>query len=394
MSIILWTFARMEMIVTTMAGLEEVCARELEQAGAQEIEILTRAVSCVADWSVVYRANLWLRTGLRVLLPISRFEISNEQDLYHAIREIDWSEYLKIDRTFAIQANTQSARLNHDRYLALKTKDAIADWFRDKTGKRPSVDTRTPDLLLHLHVDSLNRCTLSLDSSGQSLHRRGYRTSGGEAPLNEVLSAGLVMLSEWKADTPFVDFMCGSGTILIEAAGVAYNLPAGRLRRFGFQRWLNFDKELWHSIQEEAKSLATDFPHPIVGNDRNFRSVRIADQNIEAAGLRGKIKVQRGNFMRFRPPTGPGWAIMNPPYDLRIEDSQIDGLYEKIGDKLKSDFTDYTAWILSGNLPALKKVGLRTSRKIPLLNGKIECKFQRYELYAGSRKQSKNDVEA
>ncbi|MCB0637763.1 MAG: class I SAM-dependent RNA methyltransferase, partial [Lewinella sp.] len=262
----------MEMLVKTLAGLEEVLAREITDLGGQDVEVQTRAVTCQGDRELLYRLNLWLRTGLRVLVPIHQAQISNEQELYDSVREIDWGQYLTPDHTLAVDANTQSAQLDHSHFLALKTKDAVCDWFRDRTGRRPSVDTRHPHLRIHLHLDSLNHMTVLLDSSGDGLHRRGYRDQGGGAPLNEVLAAGLVLLSGWERDTPFVDFMCGSGTILIEAASYAYHLPPGRNRRFGFERWLDHDREAWQTIKHLAKDQERAFPHAIVGNDRDFRA--------------------------------------------------------------------------------------------------------------------------
>lgn len=376
----------MKMLIKTFAGLEEVLAREITQLGGQNVNQLTRAVSCEGDQPLLYRLNYWLRTGLRVLVPIHERDITDERDLYEAVREIDWGRYLTPDQTLAVNANTQSAQLNHSHFLSLKVKDAVADWFRDRTGRRPSVDLEHPHLRIHLHLDSLNHMTISLDSSGEGLHRRGYRDRGAAAPLNEVLAAGMVQLSGWQGDMPFVDFMCGSGTILIEATSFAYGLPPGRHRRFGFERWGDFSRDLWEDIKAGAEEKAKVFSHPIIGNDKDFRAVKLAHQHIYGAGLEGKIEIQRGPLRHFTPPDGPGWLISNPPYGLRIVTPDIDALYQEMGDKLKSDFSSYTAWILSGNLEALKQVGLRPSRKISLLNGQIPCKFQRYEMYEGTKK--------
>ena len=367
-------------------GLEEVLSKELESLGATDIEILKRAVSCEGDLTLLYKANLWLRTGIRILVPIKKFEVLNEQDLYDQLLEVNWEEYLNLDQTFVVDVVTLSESMNHSHFLSLKTKDAIVDWFRERTRKRPNIDTSDPDIKFHVHINAKHECTLLLDSSGEGLHRRGYRTDGGDAPLNEVLAAGLIQLSGWKGDQPFVDMMCGSGTILIEAAMLAINKPPGMNRPFSFQNWPDYDDELWANIQKEASDQIKEQEHPIIGVDLNFKAIRVAEQNIEAAGLEDIIRVRRTNFNKYLPPEGPGVMIINPPYGLRIESDDIFDLYQEIGDKMKQDFSGYTAWILSGNFDALKHVGLRPKRKIPLLNGQLECKFQAYELYRGTKK--------
>jgi len=376
----------MKLLIKTLAGLEEVLEKEVEALGGTGIEMLKRAILCEGDKAFMYKANLWLRTAIRVLVPIQSFDATNEQDLYDQLLQVNWEDYMRLDQSFVVDVVTQSNKMKHSHFLSLKTKDAIVDWFRDKTGKRPSIDTKNPDIKVHLHINAREECTLLLDSSGEGLHRRGYRTDGGAAPVNEVLAAGLVQLSGWKADQPFVDMMCGSGTILIEAALVAANKPPGRLRDFAFQKWADYDKELWANIREEARNQQKDHEWPIIGVDQDFRAIRIAENNIEAAGLEDYIRVRRSNFNRYLPPEGPGIMIINPPYGLRIESDDIFNLYHDIGDKMKQDFSGYTAWILSGNLEALKHVGLRPKRKISLLNGHLECKFHAYELYKGTKK--------
>ncbi|PTM14108.1 MAG: RNA methyltransferase [Bacteroidetes bacterium] len=377
----------MEMLVKTLAGLEEVLAEELRTLGATEVVLLKRAVRCEGDLSLLYRANLWLRTGLRILIPVETFAAPTEKELYNFLREIDWSRYIHIDQTFAVDVVTQSVHLTHSHFLALRTKDAIVDWFRDHNrGKRPDIDTREADIRIHLHIDSLDRATLLLDSSGDGLHRRGYRTEGGPAPLNEVLAAGLVKLSGWQPGQPLVDMMCGSGTILIEAGLMATNQPPSMNRNFCFENWPDFDRELWQQIKQEAKAVQQPYLIPIVGLDKDFKAFRIAENNIAAAHLEEVIFIQRMSFQNYQPPAGPGMVISNPPYGLRVEDDNLGMLYKEIGDKLKTDFLDYQAWLFSGNMEALKSVGLRASRKISLLNGQLECKFQRYDIYAGTKK--------
>lgn len=375
----------MEILVKTLAGLEDVLAQELTELGATAVEPLKRAVRCEGDHALLYRINLWVRTGLRALVPVATFTAGNENALYEQLRTLDWSKYLQIHQTFAIDVVTQSVRMRHSHFLSLKTKDALVDWFRDKTGKRPSVNTESPDIRLHVHIDSTDRVTLLMDSSGDGLHRRGYRTDGGEAPLNEVLAAGMIKLSGWQPHLPLVDMMCGSGTLLIEGGLMATRTAPGLYRSFAFENWLDFSPALWQGIREEA--LAARRPHevPIIGVDNNFKAIRIAENNIAAAHLQDSVRVRRASFQSYLPPLGPGTLVSNPPYDLRLASDDIVGLYREIGDKLKKDFSDYQAWLLSGNIPALKQVGLKPSRRIALLNGTIECKFYGFELYAGSK---------
>ncbi|MEM1214529.1 MAG: THUMP domain-containing protein [Bacteroidota bacterium] len=377
----------MELLVKTLAGLEEVLATELRELGAENVTPLKRAVRCTGDQALLYRANLWLRTGLRILTPIAQFEAPNEQALYEQVRALDWEPYLQLNQTFAIDAVSQSARLKHTKYIALKTKDAIADWFREhKRGKRPNVNPREPDIRLHLHVDHHHQATLHLDSSGDGLHRRGYRTDGGMAPLNEVLAAGLVKLSGWTPDRAFVDMLCGSGTLLIEAGLIAANQPPGMHRSFAFENWSDFNAQLWQDIQQDARAQRRPHDLPIIGVDNHFKAIRSAENNIAAAHLQSYIRVRRTAFQKYLPPEAPGTLVSNPPYGLRVDSEDLTELYQDIGDKLKKDFTGYQAWLFSGNIPALKAVGLRPSRRLHLLNGQLECKFHGFELYRGSRK--------
>ena len=384
----------MEMLVKTLAGLEEVLADELKELGGKDIQVLKRAVSCSGNQELLYKANLWLRCGLRILVPIASFEVRDENDLYHQLRGINWLKHLHLHQTFAIDANSQSSRFRHNHFLALKTKDAIADWFRDQKGRRPSVNPKQPDIRFHLHIDNRHQASLMLDSSGDGLHRRGYRTTGGAAPLNEVLAAGMMRLTKWQGDTPFVDFMCGSGTLLIEAAMIAAQIPPGIHRNFSFENWQDFDAGLWKKIKAEARQQKRPPQQPILGGDNHFKAVRICENNISAARLDPYIRVKRAAFHQFLPPEGPGILISNPPYDLRLETQDINQFYREIGDKLKQDFAGYEAWLISGNMDAIKSVGLRPSRKLHLMNGQIPCKFHKYELYSGSKRVNKEENEA
>lgn len=373
----------MKLIVKTLAGLEECLAEELKALGAADPEIGKRVVTVSGDTTLLYRANLELRTGLRVLVPITDFTVRNEEDLYRAVGRVDWQKYMRVDQTLAIDVVTTSARLNHSHFLALKTKDAIADHFRAVLGRRPSVDTQRPDLRLHLHIGSRGECTLSRDSSGEGLHRRGYRARGGKAPLNEVLAAGLLTLAGFDGTTAFVDPLCGSGTLLIEAALIAQGRAPGLDRRFGFERWIDFDKDLWQGIRSAAKRSVRPVRFPIIGCDIDWRILETARENLHRFNLQDQVRLVRKPFERFTPPEPPGIVVTNPPYELRLQTGDIGTLYKSLGDTFKQQYPGYTAWVLSANLDALKQVGLRPSRKIHLQNGPLEARFYRYDLYAG-----------
>jgi putative N6-adenine-specific DNA methylase len=374
------------LIIKTLAGLEEVLAEEFRAIGADAVVVGKRAVEGEGDLRLMYRANLELRTALRVLRPVYHFTAEDEKQLYDALLAYNWSEVMDVDDTFAIDAVTYSKIFTHSQYVALKTKDAIADWFRTQTGRRPSVDVERPNMRFNVHV-AANQVTVSLDSSGESLHKRGYRVEAGPAPINEVLAAGLVLLSGWKKDCAFIDPMCGSGTIPIEAALYAYNIPPQWYREdFAFMRWSDFDPMLWASVRTAARDAMTPFSHPILGFDKNYRSIQTAEANVQQAHLEGKVRFERRRFETLAPPAEKGIIVMNPPYDARLEERNIEGLYQMIGDRLKQVFRGYTAWVISANMDALKSLGLRTSRRIPLFNGPLECRFVQVELYEGTRK--------
>lgn len=376
----------MQLIAKTFHGLEEVLAAELKELGATHVKTLTRAVEFEGDQKLLYRANLELRTALRILVPFHSFKTKHENHLYSKIYEIDWLKYLDLDKTFAIGAVTKSKYLNHSQYVALKIKDAIVDQFRSRTGSRPNIDTRRPDIRIHVHISRDNVCSLALDSSGHSLNQRGYRVSIVDAPINEVLAAGMIRLTGWKKDCDFIDPMCGSGTHLIEAALYAYNIPP-QLRRkaFCFQHWQDFNRSLWEEVIEEAIGRIANFPHRILGYDKSFQAVDITKANITAAQLEGKITVERQDFARLERPSERGLIIMNPPYDERMAISNIQEFYKMIGDRFKKEFTGYSAWIISSNKAALGYVRLRASKKMTLYNGALDCRFQGYELYKGSK---------
>lgn len=372
-----------------MAGLEPVLVKELEQLGAERIVALKRAVSFEGDKRLLYRANLELHTALRILMPVKKFRAPHEDSFYRQINKMDWSEFLSVEDTIAVDAVSFSKHLSHTKYLALRTKDAIVDHFRKITGERPNVDVNNPNLRLHVHI-SKDECTLAFDASGDSLHKRGYRVDGMEAPINEVLAAGLIALSGWEYDTDFIDPMCGSGTLLIEAALWAYNIPP-QLHRdsMGFMRWKDFDPVLWSEVIKNSKAGMRDFSHRILGFDQSFKAIKATQQNILAAHLEGKIEVDRRKFQKLNKPSQEAIMVMNPPYDERLEEENISELYKEIGDRLKNEFSGYTTWIISSNKDALKSIGLRPSQKFTVYNGQLECKFQKFDLYEGSKKKEK-----
>lgn len=376
----------MDYLAKTLAGLEEVLANELSSLGAEKIEVGNRVVRFSGDKALMYRANLELRTALRILVPIHRFRVRHQNELYKKVQQVDWSKYLDLTDTLAVDAVTNSDFIRHSHYAALKTKDAIVDQFRDKTGRRPDVDIKTPTIRLHLHVRN-DWGTILLDSSGDSLHKRGYRQVSVAAPINEVLAAGMIMLAGWKGDSPFVDPMCGSGTLPIEAALIAYNTPPQILRKsFGFMRWKDFDAGLWRQVKKQALAQKTPFTHTIWASDTESEAIEAIETNLRSLDLIRKVEVRRIDFLKLSPPERPGLLMMNPPYDERLEYSDINNFYKDIGDQLKQTYSGWEAWIISSNKEALKHIGLRPSRKTTLYNGALECKFHKFEMYKGTKK--------
>ncbi len=376
-----------ELIATTFAGLEEVLAGELLKLGAREILPVKRAVSFKGDKGFMYKANLCLRTALKIVKPIHRFYSNNEESLYEGIKRMEWEKYMSLEDTLAVDAVINSDNFNHSRYIEQKTKDAIVDRFREKTGKRPDVDVKRPGLKINVHIFR-NEVTISLDSSGTILYKRGYRQETNLAPLNEVLAAGMVLLSGWDKRSTFIDGMCGSGTILIEAALHANQVPPGYFRdEFGFMRWKDFDEELWSTIYNAAIEKISNQEQQIIGTDTSKNVIKKAKENIRDAKVEDVVKVSAQSFFDMEVPVRKGIVIMNPPYGERMDkDEDIFELYKKIGDKLKKDFAGYTAWILTSNLEAIKHIGLRPTRKITLYNGALECRFLKFELYEGTKK--------
>ncbi len=373
--------------VKTQFGLEEVLAEELRALGAGEVEVLNRAVQCKGDPALLYKCNLHLRTALRVLVPIATFQARNEQELYEQVRDIPWGRYLTPRKTFAIDGTSHSDVFTHSKFIALKTKDAIADQFRDRFGTRPSVDTEDPDLRINLHVYD-RTCTLSLDSSGRPLDRRGYRLARTLAPINEVLAAGIVKMTGWNGGPgTFSDPMCGSGTFAIEAAMMAAHIPPGMGRHFIFEKWRDFDASLWKQIRSEAEAGIVRQPKlELFASDLDSHALDRAVENAERAGVRQLIKFKKQDFLRSEAPGDRGTIVMNPPYGERLPVEEIQQFYGEIGTHLKHHWAGYDAWIISGDLQAIKLIGLRPSRKVPLFNGSLECRLYKFELYSGSRR--------
>ncbi|EZH76058.1 DNA methylase [Aquimarina atlantica] len=375
-----------KMVAKTLYGFEEVLANELRKIGAQKVEIGNRMVSFYGDTGFMYKANLCLRTAVKILKPITSKKVRNEKDIYNFIQSIRWQEYLSLEDTFAISATVNSTIFSHSKFIALKTKDAIVDQFRKETGERPNVDTEYPDLSIDIHIQR-DLCTVSLDSSGGSLHHRGYRTATNIAPINEVLAAGLLLLSGWDGQSNFLDPMCGSGTMAIEAAMIACNIPANINRKeFAFEKWLDWDLDLFEKIEEACLNKTRDFHHSIIGIDKEYSAVRKANVNVENANLTDFIKIKEGDFFESaKEVEGPLHIVFNPPYDERLE-VNIEEFYSQIGDTLKQNYPGTNAWFITANLEALKHVGLRPSRKIKVFNGKLEARLVKYEMYAGSKK--------
>ncbi|MCD4679472.1 MAG: RNA methyltransferase [Bacteroidales bacterium] len=374
------------MIAKTFAGLEDVLAEELRNIGCENIKPLRRAVEFHGDNIAMYKANYWCRTALRILKPVKLFNAVNEEELYKGVSEIEWWTLMDIEDTFAIDSVVNSSYFNHSKFVALKTKDAIADCFRKKFDKRPSVDTENPSVRINIRVFN-DEVTVSLDSSGTSLHRRGYRIETGLAPINEVLAAGMILLSDWKRDCHFVDPMCGSGTILMEAALIANKIPPGFYRQsFGFEKWKDFDAEAWEKIKDDAIAGQQEFEHKIIGSDISGKMISISRNNIRNARMHKDIDLQASNITDYIPPAGKGIMITNPPYGERMKVEDVKSLYKKIGDTLKKNYAGYDAWIISSDLEAHKFVGLRPSRKIKVFNGPLECRFLKFSIYEGSKK--------
>jgi len=379
-----------KMTATTLKGLEGVLSEELKKLGAQDIKEGIRSVTFRGDQGFLYKANIALRTAIRILKPIRTCKVYDEEDLYEAIQKIKWEKYLDVEGTFAIGAVVNSKNFtSNSHYIALKSKDAVADYFRHKYSKRPNVDLDYPDVKIHVHIQK-DWCTISLDSSGDSLHKRGYRSATNIAPINEVLAAGLVLLSGYSGDENFIDPMCGSGTILIEACMIACKIPANINRKqFAFERWKNYDEDLYFTIQDALLKKITNSHFKIMGFDKAPSAVSKAQQNVINANLDEFIGVHHVNFFNSTKEVfGNTTILFNPPYGERLN-IDVNEFYSKIGDTLKNNYPNSTAWMITSDMQALKHVGLRTSKRIELKNADLDCKLVKYELYEGTRKASK-----
>lgn len=377
-----------ELIAKTFQGLENILAKELTDLGANNVQTGRRMVSFTGDKELMYRANFSLRTAIRILKPIKHFKADSADQVYDAVKAIDWSRYLDNDTSFAVDSVVFSKEFRHSKFVAYKVKDAIVDYFREKTGNRPNIRVSNPDLQLHIHVAE-NDCTLSLDSSGESLHRRGYRQEAVEAPLNEVLAAGMILMTGWNGECDLIDPMCGSGTIAIEAALIARNIAPGVFRKeYAFEKWGDFDKDLFDSIYNDD-AHEREFTHRIYGYDINRNAVDIALKNVKAAGLTKEITIEQKDFHKFTRPEEKSIIITNPPYGERISTPDLLGLYKAIGERLKHQFQDNEAWILSYREECFDQIGLKPSLKIPLYNGSLECEFRKYQLFSGKYKDAR-----
>ena len=376
---------KFELIAKTFQGLETILAEELTNLGADNIQIGRRMVSFTGDKEMMYKANFCLRTAIRILKPIKQFKAKDSDEVYEAIKAICWEDYLNVDKSFAVDSVVFSDEFRHSKFVAYKVKDAI--------GKRPSVRINKPDVLLNIHI-AQDKCTLSLDSSGESLHRRGYRQEAVEAPLNEVLAAGMILMTGWRGECDLIDPMCGSGTIPIEAALIARNIAPGVFRKeFAFEKWNDFDQDLFDNVYNDD-SQEREFTHKIYGYDNNPRANEIALHNMKAAGVSKDIVLALQPFQQFQQPKEKAILITNPPYGERISTNDLLGLYQMIGERLKHAFQGNDAWILSYREECFDQIGLKPSQKIPLFNGALECEFRKYQIFDGKYKEfRKEEVE-
>ncbi len=380
-----------EMVAKTLYGLEDVLVDELVALGAENVATGRRMVSFTGDKELLYKANLYCRTALRILKPIYHFKAKDADTVYREVMKIPWENYLTLEQTFAIDSVVYSEDFNHSKFVAYKTKDAIVDYFMEKLQKRPSVRVNNPDLYINVHI-SHNDCTISIDSSGESLYKRGYKVEQVEAPLNEVLAAGMILKTGWKGESHFVDPMCGSGTLLIEAALIALNIPPGIYRKeFAFMKWIDYDEELYDRIYNDD-SAEKKFEFKCYGSDISPQAIAAATANVKNAGLNQYVELTVLPFQQLEDVPKPGILVSNPPYGERISSRDLLGLYSMIGTKLKHNFMGYKAWILSYKDESFEKIGLKPSEKIKLINGSLECEFRCYEMFEGTNKEYKTKL--
>jgi putative N6-adenine-specific DNA methylase len=380
----------MKFVAKTLYGLEKVLAEELISMGAADVQAVNRAVLFKGDKNLLYRVNYCARTALSVLMPVADFRIRSKDDLYNGGSKVEWDRFMDADDTFSIVPVINSPHFGHTGYAGLILKDAIADYFRKKTGRRPSVDGSDPRILINLHISN-DLVTISIDSSVVPLFKRGYRQEQAAAPLNEVLAAGILLLSGWKASATMTDPMCGSGTIPIEAGLIACKIPPGKFRQFfGFQRWKDFDKELFEKIKRESDSQIGLSPVKIFGSDISEQAIQQSKANVARAGLSDVVSLEVSDFKDIKTIDNQGFVFLNPPYGQRLQPDEIDVLYSMIGTILKHNFPGTTAWLITSNKESLKKVGLKPKEKHTLFNGALECILLKYEMYQGTKKQEKS----
>lgn len=376
-------------LIKTLFGLESVLASELENLGANNIKILNRAVQITGDMEMLYKCNMHLRTALAVYLKVESGSAKNQEQLYSLVENINWEDYFSFDKSFMIEAFTNSTTLNHSHFVAQKIKDGIVDYFRKKTGKRPNVNRERPDIKIYAHINK-DICSLYLNSSGTPLYYRGYNKRTGKAPINDILAAGIIKLSKWNKKTPLYDPMCGCGTIVAEAYMIANNIPPMIKRSyFSFKNWKNYDELLWNNIVIEGKNQICKSNSKILCSDIDEKIISDAKINFNRIEPKHNIKINVKDFFNSLPPVDSGMIITNPPYGMRFTNDDIKEFYKSLGNKLKFDYNNYTAWIISSEPAALKLVGLRPERKITLFNGPLECKLNKYTIYKGSKKPSK-----
>ena len=379
-----------ELIAKTFMGLEPVLAQELTKLGANNVQIGRRMVSFTGDKEMMYRANFQLHTAIRILKPIKHFKAKSAEDVYNEVKKIDWSQYIMKGKTFVVDSVVYSDEFRNSKFVSYKVKDAIVDQFRESTGDRPNISISNPDIRLHIHIAEDN-ATLCLDSSGESLHRRGYRQETVEAPLNEVLAAGMILMTGWKGDTDFIDPMCGSGTLVVEAALIAQNISPGVFRKeYAFEKWPDFDSDLFDTIYNDD-SEEREFTHHIYGYDVDMKAVNTANLNVKAAGLSKVITIRQQDFKDFTKPSEKSLMITNPPYGERISTPNLLGTYKMIGEKLKKEFAGNEAWVLSYREECFEQIGLKPSIKIPVFNGSLECEFRKYVMFDGKMKDFRSE---
>lgn len=376
----------LKLVAKTSAGLEEVLADEIYQIGGKNITLGTRAVFYEGDLELIYKSNYLLRTALRVLKEIDFFYFKNVDQFYLKCMNIDWQKYFTVDQSFAIHSTVVGSKdFSNTMFASMKAKDAIADYFRQKVGKRPNVDTENPEMVINLHIQN-DSCTISLDSSGESLHKRGYRIKQGEAPLNEVLAAGMILLSGWKGESDFMDPMCGSGTLPIEAAMIAQNIPAGKFRKnYAFENWNDYDLLLWDQVKQSVTKKT--FERKIYASDISGSNLLNAQTNARRALVFNKIEFRKSDFKDLEIDMNEGTIIINPPYGERLQEENLTGLYSMIGERLKHQFAGNNAWILSSSVESMKYIGLKPAKKMEMFNGALKCKYNHYQLFSGKRKE-------